>query len=153
VTRVRARGGPGAGADVQAAAACLGVLLLGGTALSSLWTSGAYLSPGGVPIAASGTVEQTPTVAAGPPQERSARPETPDDGHKAAPTEGLNINRADAIALQGLPGVGPALAKRIVDYREAHGPFRMPADLLEIPGIGAKRYARLHGLLRTADTP
>ena len=42
-------------------------------------------------------------------------------------------------ALQALPGVGPALARRIVAHREAHGPFRRPADLLRVPGIGAKR--------------
>jgi competence protein ComEA len=65
----------------------------------------------------------------------------------------LDINRADATALQALPGVGLALARRIVTHREAHGPFRRPADLLQVPGVGAKRYARLHGTIRTAEAP
>jgi competence protein ComEA len=65
----------------------------------------------------------------------------------------LDINRADASALQRLPGVGPALAERIIRYRETHGAFRTREDLLEVPGFGGKRYARLHGLVRTADAP
>jgi competence protein ComEA len=69
------------------------------------------------------------------------------------PPEPLDINRADAPALQALPGVGPALARRIVAYRESHGPFRTPEDLLRVSGIGAQRYARLRGLVRTREAP
>jgi competence protein ComEA len=57
------------------------------------------------------------------------------------------------MALQTLPGVGPTLARRIVAHRETHGPFRTPADLLHVSGVGAKRYARLHGLIGAAETP
>jgi len=55
----------------------------------------------------------------------------------------LNINVADAAALEALPGVGPALAQRIVAYREAHGPFATVEDLLNVPGIGEKKLAQL----------
>lgn len=55
----------------------------------------------------------------------------------------LNINTADAAALETLPGVGPALAQRIVAYREAHGPFTAVEDLLNVPGIGEKKLAQL----------
>jgi competence protein ComEA len=75
------------------------------------------------------------------------------EGTTAVPPKAVDINRADALGLQVLPGVGPGLAQRIVAYREAHGAFHKPEDLLRVPGIGAKRYARLHGLIRTVETP
>lgn len=55
----------------------------------------------------------------------------------------VNINQADAAALEALPGIGPALAARIVQYREAHGPFASVDDLRSVPGIGN---AKLEGL-------
>ncbi len=56
---------------------------------------------------------------------------------------GLNINSATVEELASLPGVGPVLARRIVEYRSRHGPFRQPEDLLKIKGIGPARLARL----------
>lgn len=50
----------------------------------------------------------------------------------------LDINRATAAELEKLPGIGPALARRIVEWREIHGPFRSVEDLLQVPGIGPK---------------
>jgi len=40
-----------------------------------------------------------------------------------------------------------------VAHRETHGPFRDPADLLQVPGVGGKRFAGLQGLIRTAEAP
>jgi competence protein ComEA len=65
----------------------------------------------------------------------------------------LNINTANAEALQALPGIGPLLADRIVADREAHGPFRTPEDLLRVPGIGPKRWERIRPLVRLAEEP
>lgn len=48
----------------------------------------------------------------------------------------VRINSASADELQQLPGVGPALAQRILDFRSEHGPFRGPADLDAVSGIG-----------------
>jgi competence protein ComEA len=48
----------------------------------------------------------------------------------------VRINVAGAAELEALPGVGPVLAQRIVDYREQHGPFTVVEDLLDVPGIG-----------------
>jgi competence protein ComEA len=53
------------------------------------------------------------------------------------------INQANAKELELLPGVGPVLAQRIFDYREAHGPFEVVEDLLDIPGIGEAKLASL----------
>ena len=50
----------------------------------------------------------------------------------------VNLNTADAETLaRELKGVGPAKAKAIVDYRDAHGPFTSVDELLEVKGVGA----------------
>ena len=49
----------------------------------------------------------------------------------------VNVNTADLAALEALPGIGPELAQRILDYRQAHGPFAQIEDLLDVPGIGS----------------
>lgn len=55
-------------------------------------------------------------------------------------TQRIDINRATAAELEELPGVGPATAEKIVDDREANGPFTKPEDLMRVPGIGAKKF-------------
>lgn len=67
----------------------------------------------------------------------------------ARPGTVLNVNRATAVELEGLPGVGPSLARRIVADREARGPFATVEALDRIPGIGPGLVARL-GRLVTA---
>lgn len=104
--------------------------------------------------------------AAAVPQERpgpgvgpsgAARAAEPDEPEQAAPQEtaaepstpaGLvDINRASAEELDGLPGIGPVLARRIVEFRERHGPFALVEDLLEVPGIGPRILERLRPLV------
>jgi competence ComEA-like helix-hairpin-helix protein len=60
-----------------------------------------------------------------------------------AATGRIAINRASALDLEALPGIGPALAKRIVEEREKAGPFRSPRDLLRVKGIGPKKQAAI----------
>lgn len=72
---------------------------------------------------------------------------------EAAPSEGerastVNVNTATAADLERLPGIGPVLARRIVEHREAKGLFRRLDDLLEVQGIGPKLFRRLEPLLR-----
>ncbi|WP_172120772.1 helix-hairpin-helix domain-containing protein [Actinomyces faecalis] len=55
----------------------------------------------------------------------------------------INLNTAEAAALENLPGIGPALAERIVSHREAHGPFTAVEDLLNVPGIGRAKLEAL----------
>ncbi len=55
----------------------------------------------------------------------------------------IDINMADATELRKLPGIGPKLAERIVQYRKEHGPFRSVDDLRDVEGIGAKKLERL----------
>jgi competence ComEA-like helix-hairpin-helix protein len=60
-----------------------------------------------------------------------------------AATGRIAINRASAGDLEALPGIGPALARRIVEEREKSGPFRSPRDLLRVKGIGPKKQAAI----------
>jgi competence protein ComEA len=60
----------------------------------------------------------------------------------------LDLNRAGLAELDTLPGVGPATAQAIVDYREAHGGFRSVDELLEVRGIGDAKLAELRPLVR-----
>ena len=55
----------------------------------------------------------------------------------------INLNTADAKALDSLPGVGPSTAKKIIEYRETEGGFKDISDLKKIKGIGEAKYARL----------
>jgi competence protein ComEA len=59
----------------------------------------------------------------------------------------VSLGSASAEDLDGLDGIGPTLAKRIVDYRQAHGGFRSVDDLREVEGIGEKRLAALRKAL------
>ena len=55
----------------------------------------------------------------------------------------VNINTANAVQLTQLPGVGPAIAQKIIDYRTANGPFTSVDDLTKVPGIGAAKLAQI----------
>ena len=56
---------------------------------------------------------------------------------------GIDPNTADLSGLQELPGVGPVLARRILEDRAEHGPYKSPEDLLRVPGIGPAKLAKL----------
>ncbi|MFJ5232110.1 helix-hairpin-helix domain-containing protein [Kitasatospora sp. NPDC088391] len=73
--------------------------------------------------------------------------DTPAGGAPAAPTGPVSLNRASAEQLDSLPGVGPTLAQRILQYRLTHGPFQSVDDLRHVPGIGARKYEDLKALL------
>jgi competence ComEA-like helix-hairpin-helix protein len=60
----------------------------------------------------------------------------------------LDINSAEAAELSQLPGVGPALARRMIDHRQAHGPFLTPEAILDVPGIGEATLDRIRPHLR-----
>lgn len=52
----------------------------------------------------------------------------------------VNINAATQKQLMLLPGIGEGLANRIISHRESHGPFNSPESLMDVKGIGQKRY-------------
>lgn len=55
----------------------------------------------------------------------------------------ININEADETKLAELPGIGPAMAKRIVEHRQEHGAFTSVEDLQKVKGIGPAKYGEL----------
>jgi competence protein ComEA len=59
----------------------------------------------------------------------------------------VNLNAADVAALDTLPGIGPAKAQGILDWREQNGRFTSVDDLLDVPGIGASTLERLRDLV------
>lgn len=67
----------------------------------------------------------------------------------------LDLNSASATDLDALPGIGPALAQRIVDYRKAHGPFGKIDDLEKISGIGPRVLEKImpYLILGVSDQP
>lgn len=61
---------------------------------------------------------------------------------------GVNVNTASSHLLTYVSGLGPVLAKNIVDYRTANGPFRSRRELLKVPRMGAKAFEQCAGFLR-----
>lgn len=70
------------------------------------------------------------------------------EGGGGAPTELVDLNTADAAALDTLPGVGPSTAQAILAHRTEHGPFAAVDDLLEVRGIGEAKLEQLRPLVR-----
>lgn len=64
---------------------------------------------------------------------------------------GVNLNTASAHLLTYVSGLGAALAKKIVEYRTAHGPFGSRRELLKVPRLGAKAFEQCAGFLRIVD--
>ncbi|MFT3921766.1 MAG: helix-hairpin-helix domain-containing protein [Myxococcales bacterium] len=62
--------------------------------------------------------------------------------------QGIDPNRATAAEFELLPGVGPSLARRLVEARTAQGPFRSAQDLRRVKGVGVKTLARFERFLR-----
>ena len=63
----------------------------------------------------------------------------------------ININTAHPELLDTLPGIGPVLAQRIVDYRDEHGPFKNVAELSKIEGIGNEKLMNIYDLITVED--
>ena len=129
----------------------------------TVYVSGAVAKPGVVAMKKTERVEQAIAVCGGPlPQADISGvnlaqplkdgmqirvPERADAGGSAAYmayTDGkIHINTADEKKLDELPGVGPLMAKRIVEYRNEHGPFASVDDLAKVRGIGAEKLAKI----------
>lgn len=69
---------------------------------------------------------------------------------KHPPAKPINLNTATAAQLEELPGVGPATAKAILDFRAKSGPFRRVEDLLSVHGISQKKLQKLRPYVTVA---
>ncbi len=63
----------------------------------------------------------------------------------------LDLNTATLEDLDALPGIGPVLAQRILDYREEHGGFRSKEEIINVTGIGEKTYEKLISLVKVGE--
>jgi competence protein ComEA len=72
---------------------------------------------------------------------------------KPAPTAKVNLNTASIEQLTTLPGVGPKLAARIVEYRQKSGTFRSTQELINVKGIGEKNFAKIETWLSVGEAP
>jgi len=80
----------------------------------------------------------------------------PSHGHRGSrgnklrsPLEGqVVLNTADAQELERVPGIGPSLAARILAFRQQNGPFQRLEDLMQVSGIGPKKFAKMRPFLR-----
>ena len=68
------------------------------------------------------------------------------------PARQIDINKATAVELTAIPGVGTAIAQRIVEFRDKQGPFRRVEDLLKIRGIGEKSFQKIRPYVKVEDS-
>lgn len=94
-------------------------------------------------------IETTPDEAIETGSERSER-RVRQSPQRLAPVR-LDPNTASAPLLQRLPGIGPALAGRVIEYRETHGPFRRPQDMMRVSGIGPRIFERISPYIVIGD--
>ncbi len=95
------------------------------------------------------TPTAAPAVAAAP-AAGAAAPAAAGSAPAALPAaHSINVNRADAVTLAALPGIGPVLAGRIIAYRTAHGPFAQVQDVKLVSGIGDAILAKITPYITT----
>jgi competence protein ComEA len=136
-------------AERRGALALLAIFVLG--AVRDLWETrpgrGVPLAPASAAITPADTVWGASASAGGTPAESATRAiEAPPAARR------VDLNRASAAELDELPGVGPVLAGRIVEYRRVHGPFRAVEELLAVRGVGPKSFGRLRPRVQVGET-
>ncbi|MDA1192391.1 MAG: helix-hairpin-helix domain-containing protein [Candidatus Poribacteria bacterium] len=89
-----------------------------------------------------------------PPSTDDAEPPPADDATTPQSPSGalINLNTADATALESLPGIGAVLAERIILYRAERGGFKRVDELNDVSGIGEKKLAAIRALVTVDDT-
>ena len=84
-----------------------------------------------------------------PPPVIGGEPSPPSGG--SAPAGKVNINTATAEELDTLPGIGPAIAQRIIDYRTVNGPFKSIEEITLVSGIGDATYEKFKDRIAVSD--
>jgi competence protein ComEA len=131
-------GGPGPRADLTAVN--LAARLADGQQIV-VPRAGAAGAAGGSPSAAVSAPSGSTSAGPGPTGSTSA-------GAPGGGVAGIHLSTATVEQLDGVDGIGPTLAQRIIEYRDEHGGFRSLADLAQVDGIGEKRLATLREALQ-----
>lgn len=76
---------------------------------------------------------------------------TPEESVVVTTTELVNINTASQAELESLPGIGPTTAGKIIEYRDANGPFLSIEDIINVSGIGPGTYERIKDLITVGE--
>ena len=104
-----------------------------------------------------GATPTRPTEESAPRRSRRRAPardtgaDEPTPARGDAPSGAIDLNRSTAIDLMRLPGIGAVLSRRIVDAREADGPFASVDELRRVPGVSARKLAQLRALVTISD--
>lgn len=93
----------------------------------------------------------TPASDVSEPEDASSEPESPEEQESLTPTGKININTATSAQLQTLDGIGPAYARRIIEYREANSGFDSIDELVNVKGIGETRLANIRPFIILND--
>jgi competence protein ComEA len=84
-------------------------------------------------------------------QKMDAESQTANSLNKEPSDQLINLNKASTSELQLLPGVGPTLSQRIVEYRESQGPFEKIEDLMQVKGIGLKTFEKIQAYITVKE--
>jgi competence protein ComEA len=130
--------------DEKKAVIFLTAAFVAGTAILVYQKSHPGFAPGlksviaGLPAPADSGAAQMLSDGAPGPEEALKR-----QSRKYFPPQRVNVNQASQQALEKLPNIGPAMAKRIIEYRSAQGGFKKADELGKVKGIGPKRLSQL----------
>jgi len=70
---------------------------------------------------------------------------------KVIAEEKININTATVEQFQNLPGIGSSIAQEIINYRHEHGPFQKVEDIMQVKGIGEKKFEKIKDLITVGE--
>jgi len=133
-------------ADAKVDSINLAALLQDGQQLVIPYRDGRAVSTAsedGVDLPSTGGTDSSP----GPGTDTTS-PDSPDTSSgNGSDTELVNINIASLDELIALPSIGPALAQRIIDYREENGPFSTIEDIMNVSGIGTSIFDEIKDLI------
>jgi len=116
---------------------------------TEIYIDGAVINPGWYPIYKDSAINDVIKLAGGlvdGADGNAIKLYIPNIEEPASP-QFISINRADAWLLDALPGIGPTAAQKIVDYREANGPFVTIYELMLVPGIGESSFDKIKDLI------
>lgn len=115
-------------------------------------TATAYPESSAIPSATTTLIAFSPTTlpATAPTATPTKEVPTPTPSPTIAPTrsEKININTADLAGLDKITGVGPAIAQRIIDYRNTNGPFQSIEEIKNVKGIGDITFEKMRDQIK-----